>query len=233
MNYELARTNMVESQIRPADVTDLRIQRAMSSLPREKFVPSARKPLAYIDNNLEGEAGRMLLAPRSLARLIQACNIKKEDVVLDLAPGAGYSTAVLASLASAVVGVETDEKLVKRGGKILDGLGIDNAAIIQGDIAQGCPSQAPFDVIFINGCIEFVPDTLVEQLADGGRIGAIVEDETGCHACVFFKHERISTTDGAQNQKHEYILDKLEVFDAFSPKLIEFCREDGFNFNFS
>lgn len=229
MNYELARHNMVESQIRPSDVTDLRIQKAMSTLPREKFLPSSRKSIAYSDEDIEVADGRYLLAPRSLARLIQAAGIGADDVVLDIAPATGYSTAVLAQLASAVVAVEPDAALVKKASKVLSGLEIDNTAVIEGEPIAGCPEQAPFDVIFINGAVEFVPDDLISQLSDHGCLVTIVVDDRGSHGCVFRKRS-VKVVDDSGVSKP--VVDCTRVFDLFAPKLDEFSHKQAFTFNF-
>lgn len=229
MNYELARHNMVESQIRPSDVTDLRIQNAMSTLPREKFLPSSRKTIAYSDEDIEVSEGRYLLAPRSLARLVQAAGIGADDVVLDLAPATGYSTAVLAQLASAVVAVEADAALLKKASKVLSDLAIDNTAIIEGAPSAGCPDQAPFDVIFINGTVDFVPDELIAQLSDHGRLVTILADDRGSHGCIYRKHSvKVVGNSGAGQP----VVDCTRVFDLFAPKLEEFSRKQAFTFNF-
>lgn len=173
---------MVESQIRPNQVTDRRILRAMLEIPRELFMPAAARPLAYMDQDVPLQPGspgappRHLMAPMPLARLIQAANISAEDLVLDIGCATGYSTAILARLAEAVVGLEEDPELVETAAKTLNELGVDNAAIVTGKLNEGYAEEGPYDAILLGGSVAEVPDALLEQLKDGGRLVAILAD---------------------------------------------------------
>jgi protein-L-isoaspartate(D-aspartate) O-methyltransferase len=180
------RLNMVESQVRPSDVTDRRIIRAMLEVPREAFVPDGLKALAYMDEAVPvveragGGPVRTLLPPRTFAKLVQLAEIEAEAIVLDVGCATGYSTAVLARLAKAVVAVEVDGALVARAAATLRKLAVNNALLIEGALAAGAPSHAPFDAIILEGAMPQVPQALLEQLKDGGRlVGVIAEGAFG------------------------------------------------------
>lgn len=173
MNFAAARRNMVESQLRTNKVTDAALLDAFDSVPRELFVPAALRSVAYVDEDLPIGAGRHLLEPMVLARLIQLADVQRTDTVLDLACGTGYSTAILSRLAASVVGVENDAAMAGRAREILASLGIENVAIFVGDPQLGCARQGPYDVIVINGMIEVLPEALSEQMLEGGRIVAV------------------------------------------------------------
>jgi len=172
---ESARFNMIEAQIRPADVTDQRVLAAMSAVPREKFVPGSARALAYADVPVQVAPGRYLLDPRSFAKLAQLAEIGPGDRILDIGPGTGYSSAVLARIGAEVVAVEQDADLVRIASELLANV-VGKVEVVQGGLVEGAKSQGPFDVIFINGAIEQVPDTLLSQLAEGGRLVAVLKD---------------------------------------------------------
>ncbi len=177
INFAEARAAMVEGQVRTNDVTDLRIQYAMGTLPREAFVPKGKRTLAYMGEPVPVAEGRTLLDPRSFSKLVQALDVRQGDLALDIACATGYSTAVLASMCDAVVGLESDEALADLANQTLQDLKIHNAAVVPGDLHAGFPQQGPYDVILVNGGVEFVPKAWFEQLAEGGRLGVIVTDE--------------------------------------------------------
>lgn len=174
------RINMVESQVRPSDVTDRRIIRAMLEIPRERFVPGEFAALAYMDEGVPvtvrsaGQAPRMLLAPRTFAKLVQLAEIDADDVVLDVGCATGYSTAVLARLAKSVVALEADPVLANRAAEALRQARIDNAAVVNGAFEAGVPARAPFDAIVLEGAVPEVPESLLDQLASGGRLVGIL-----------------------------------------------------------
>lgn len=174
MDFVQARKNMVASQVRTNDVTDLRLQAALESAPRELFLPADVRPLAYVEREVAFAPGRRLLTPRDFAKLLAAADVRSHDLVLDVACGTGYSTAVLAQLAEMVVGLEPDEGLAQAAGANLSALGVTNAAVIVGDPAAGAPKQGPFDLIFIGAGIEVEPVHLLGQLKEGGRLAAII-----------------------------------------------------------
>jgi protein-L-isoaspartate(D-aspartate) O-methyltransferase len=194
-DFERARATMVESQLRTDKVTDRRILSAFTALPRERFVPEEKRPLAYSDASLEvwpsiGEApARFLLPPLVLARLIQLAAVEEKDAVLDVGCATGYSTAVLARLCASATGLEPEPELARSARAGLENLGIVNAEIVEGALAQGHPGNAPYNVILLNGSVSEVPQALLRQLAEGGRLAAILSSGRQGKAYRFVKVE--------------------------------------------
>jgi protein-L-isoaspartate(D-aspartate) O-methyltransferase len=211
---ESARFNMVETQIRAANVTDVRILAAMNAVAREKFVPRAASALAYADVPVAVAPGRYLLDPRSLAKMLQLAQIKPQDRVLDVGCATGYSSAVLARLASDVVALEQDADLVRVASELLANT-VGKVELVQGGLVEGVKGAAPFDVIFVNGAIEQVPDSLLGQLAEGGRLVAVLKDDQS-RAWLFLK----------ENGQ----VGKRPDFDADVPVLAGFKKAVGFVF---
>lgn len=187
MNYEAARRHMVESQVRPNDVTDLRIQRAMETTPREIFAPPELRNQVYVEREIEYAPGRRLLRARDFAKLVACADIREGDLVLNAVCGSGYSTVILAQLGEMVVSIESDEALAAKAQDNLNTLDVSNAAVINGDPAKGAAGQGPFDVIFLGGAIEQRPDALIGQLKDGGRLATIVREGGVSRGGVFVK----------------------------------------------
>lgn len=180
MDSAVQRKNMVDSQVRPSDVTDRRIARAMLEVPREVFVPRARRAVAYMDGDLvvsdEGSRPvRALLAPRTLSKMIQFLALEADAVVLDVAPATGYSTAVLAQIARRVVAVESDARLAEEATAALASLSIANAEVHVGPLDEGFAKRGPYDAILLGGMVTEVPPALLNQLKDGGRLVAVLE----------------------------------------------------------
>jgi protein-L-isoaspartate(D-aspartate) O-methyltransferase len=173
-DFDAMRAHMVEGQVRPNKVTDPRLIEALSVTPRERFVPPARRCIAYVDEDLEIAPGRYLMEPAVFARLVEAATVTAADTVLDVGCASGYSTAVLGRLAGTVIGLESDRELLAIATEALAELGIDNAVAVEGPLADGYPAQAPYDVIVLEGAVELVPEGLTDQLADGGRLLAVV-----------------------------------------------------------
>ncbi len=186
-DFSAARDAMVESQIRTSDVTDLDILGAFRRTAREAFVPTARKALAYADCQVETDEGRIMLSPRDLSKMVQAADIDPQDVVLDVACGRGYSTAIIAQLADTVVGLETDEAAVTRATELLVDADISNAAVVQGDLKSGAAEHGPFNVIFVGGALPRLHENWVSQLADGGRLVCIIQNGPVGRVTVFTK----------------------------------------------
>jgi protein-L-isoaspartate(D-aspartate) O-methyltransferase len=189
-DFSLQRLNMVESQVRPSDVTDQRIIRALLEVPRELFVPGQLAPLAYIDDPVPVTApgsgpARCLLPPRTLAKLLQLLEIGPHSVVLDVGCATGYSTAVLARLAQRVVALEAEHDLVRATTATLQKLGVDNAEVIEAPHAGGAPAEGGFDAILVNGAVPSVPQALLDELADGGRLAAMIRRGPVCRAQVW------------------------------------------------
>lgn len=174
MDFEAARTKMVENQIRTTDVTSHSVLQAFLAVPREEFVPVKIKQLAYVDGDLEIAAGRYLMEASPLAKLLQLAKIGKDDLVLEIGCGSGYVSALLSLLAGSVVSLEGDEALSTEAAERLSSLGYDNVAVVAGDMQKGCPAEAPFDLIFVNGAVEEIPVALLDQVRDGGRLVAVM-----------------------------------------------------------
>jgi protein-L-isoaspartate(D-aspartate) O-methyltransferase len=164
---------------------------AMSEIPRERFLPPRMRALAYIDEDLPVKAAegdmpaRYLMEPAPFARLVQAAEIQPSDIVLDIGCATGYSTAVLARLADSVVAVEVDAELAVLAGENLVDLGVANAAVVTAPLTAGYPSEGPYDVIFLGGAVEVVPDVLFEQLKEGGRLVSVVGYDRAAQAMLF------------------------------------------------
>ncbi len=173
-DFATARRSMVDGQLRPVGIRDERILAAMGSIPRELFVPCTLVGVAYIDDDISLISGRFLIQPMVLARLLQLADIREGDRVLDLGVATGYSTLVIAALTSSIYSVEPDALLHKEAEKNIETYAKGKAKVLAGAPVEGCIEGAPFDVIFINGSVDYVPDYLFEQLAEGGRLVAIV-----------------------------------------------------------
>ena len=215
-DYAAQRFNMVESQVRTNDVPDPRIQAAMGDVPRERFVPAAKCSMAYAESLVEVVPGRYLLEPRTLAKLLQLAAIGPQDHVLDIGCMTGYSTAVLSRLAKSVIGLETDVDLVRVASDLLPAVNAVNARVVQGGLGEGHRMGGPYDVIVIQGAVETVPDALLAQLADGGRLVAVLQQ-------------------GTQGRAHLYVSRQGHIghradFDAAAPVLAGFRKTVGFVF---
>lgn len=221
MDFATLRRNMIEGQVRPNRVTDERLLDAMGTIPRELFVPKARRALAYADEAVEIAPGRYLMEPMLAARLIEAAAIRPTDAVLLIGAGSGYLAAVLARLAPAVVALESDPELVKEAGRRLSEVGADTVAVIEGALTFGYPRQAPYDVIVFDGAVEDIPQTILSQLADGGRLVSIVA-RPGSYTLRGGKAVVMTRVGDAFARR--------EAFDGGTPVLPEFARKPAFVF---
>ena len=180
IDFDIARANMVESQVRPNSVTDRSLIDAIAAVPREAFVPHAVQALAYMDEDVtlapaaDGRIARHLMQPMIFAQLVQLAGIQRGDLILDVGCGLGYSSAVLARIADAVVALECDEGMAQAAADILVDQSVDNAAVVTGVLNEGYPSEGPYDAIVLNGAVSEVPQALLEQLKEEGRLVAII-----------------------------------------------------------
>lgn len=215
-DYAARRTTMVDTQVRPSDVTKFPVIDAMLSTPREDFVPARLREAAYVGENLDIGSGRILLEPRTLAKMLDALSIDPDHFVLDVGCGLGYSTAIAAQMAHFVIGVEDDAGRADEAQVLLSEQGIDNAAVMHGPLTEGSAKSGPYDIILLQGAVEVVPDGLLEQLRDGGRIAAVfAEGELGL---VRIGHK----IDGAMNWRF--------AFNASAPLLPGFEKKTTFAF---
>ncbi len=221
-DFETARYNMVESQIRPNDVTDRRLIDAIASVAREEFLPVGKRVVAYIDEDVligtfgDDDHPRYLIEPMPFARLVQAADVKSSDLVLDVGCATGYTAAVLAQLGDSVVALESAEDLASMATETLMNQGNDNVAVVTGTLRDGYPSEGPYDVIFLSGSVDSVPDKMLDQLSDGGRLVAVVGSGPVGKAMLYVRHA--DSTSGRV------------IFDASIPPLPGFREEPGFVF---
>jgi len=173
IDFAANRTMMVDTQVRPSDVTKFPIIDALLTVRREAFVPTARREVAYADANISLGEGRVVLEPRTLAKMLDAMEIEQGDMVLCVGAGLGYTAAVLSRMSEAVVAVEQDSQLARDAETALAEQGADNVVVIEGALVAGASKHGPYDAIIIEGGVEDVPASLGHQLKDGGRIGAV------------------------------------------------------------
>jgi protein-L-isoaspartate(D-aspartate) O-methyltransferase len=171
---EQARFNMIEQQIRPAEVLDTDLLAVISKTPRENFVVEQYRELAFSDINVPLNDEQIMMKPIMEGRLLQALNIQATDNILEIGTGSGYLTALLATLGQQVTSIEIDPELLANAQKNLDAQGVNNATLIQGDAAQGWDKNGSFDVIAVTGSFPLLPDSFQQQLNVGGRLIAIV-----------------------------------------------------------
>lgn len=174
MDFEKARFNMVEQQIRPWDVLDFDVLDALEEIPRERFVDASLQGLAYADTELPLANGHKMLEPKVVARLVQGLKLSKDDTVLEIGTGSGYASALLAKLAGRVVSDDLDAAQQARAKAVLDGLGLDNIVYVQNNGLTEASEGAPFDAVYVGGAVDAVPDVLKAQLKDGGRMAVVV-----------------------------------------------------------
>ena len=221
-DFAVARENMVNSQVRPTDVTDYALLEAMFEMPRERFVPSTKRFAAYIDEDIdvsaagEGDEPRFLLEASPFAKLVQLAAISPSETVLDIACNTGYSTAIIARLCESVIGIENDAGLASFASEALADLGVDNAAVIEGPLTEGYPKEGPYDAIIIQGAVDEVPQTLLDQLRDGGRLVAVVGHGQAGRARLFVREDGLVSS--------------RPVFNAALPPLRSFARKPEFVF---
>lgn len=174
MDLTIARRKMIDSQIRPDDVTDERVISAFETIPRESFLPKASSSVAYSEVELETVTGDRLWLARDLSKMLQALEVQPTDLALVIGAGEGYSAALLNMLAETVIALDDDQDTSDRAMKIMSDIGSDSVACVTGDLTAGFPSEGPYDVILVNGLVEYVPDAWLSQLSVGGRLGVVV-----------------------------------------------------------
>jgi len=213
-DFSPRRTMMVDTQVRPNDVTKFTIIDAMLSVPREEFVPAPLRDAAYVGENLEISPGRVMLEPRTLAKLLDALDPQPDDRVMILGAGLGYTAALVARMAGHVVAVEDVADLATQAAARLNGLG--NVTLAGGPLAAGAAKDGPYDCILVEGGAQDVPEAILAQLKDGGRIGAVFMQ--GALGQARIGHH----IDGKINWRFS--------FNATAPVLVGFVRKQGFTF---
>lgn len=215
MDFAAIRKNMIDGQLLPRMVTDARVLAAMAELPREQFVPKGMRGVAYVDEALPIARDRYMMEPNLLARLLQAAEVTAEDMALWVGCGSGYDVAVLARLANTVVALESDSDLVTQAGATFAALAIDNAVVVEGGLNKGYAKQAPYDVIVFGGAVPAVPQGIQDQLAEGGRLVAMLAGPHGVGRAILMtrRGETVSSRD---------------LFDAGTPSLPGFAPPRSF-----
>ncbi len=197
-DFSELRVKMVDGQLRTTDVTSLPLLTAMLSVPREAFVPENCRSLAYIDRNLlisgeSGQGARYLMKPSPFAKLVQLAEIGPNDKVLDVGAGTGYSAAVLSKLAQSVVALESDISLADKAESTLADLGYDNVSVVRGDLKAGHEAGGPYDAIVVEGSVEELPEALLAQLAENGRLVVVEGHGNAGVARIYLKSNGVAT----------------------------------------
>jgi protein-L-isoaspartate(D-aspartate) O-methyltransferase len=214
-DYAARRTTMVDTQVRPSDVTKFPIIEAMLSVPREEFVPAAQREAAYIGENIPLGRGRVMLEPRTLAKMLDALDVQPDELVLDLGSGLGYSAAIVARLAEAVVAVESDAAMAEEAQAILSREGADNVIVQHAPLPAGAAEHGAYDAIIIQGGVGELPAGLLEQLKDEGRI-----------ACLFMEGALGVVRIG---YKRDGVISWRDAFNASAPVLDGFEKQAVFS----
>ena len=217
-DFVLARRNMIDGQLRPNRVTNAQLLAAIGDLPRERFLPAGLRSVAYADDDVPLGNGRFLMEPMVLARLIQTLQPLPGDKALVVASGAGYGAALLARLVKTVVAVESDASLAGSAEQTIGNLGITNVQTVVGKMEEGWAAQASYDVILIEGAVQKVPEAILEQLAEGGRLGTVIAAPTGMLGVAQLVVKEGGVTSGRP------------LFDAGTPPLPGFAAPPRFTF---
>jgi protein-L-isoaspartate(D-aspartate) O-methyltransferase len=217
MNLELARFNMIEQQIRTWSVLDPAVLNLLAVLRREDFVPAAYRALAFVDAEVPLPEGQCMLTPKVEARLLQEAGVQRHERVLEVGAGSGFMAALLAHRSRSVVSLELHAGLATMAAANLQRAGIANCKVRVHDGARGLPAEAPFDVIMLSGSVNAVPQVLLDQLAPGGRLLAIVGDEPMMRA---LRVQRLADSR----------FETRDLFDTVAPRLRGFDEPSRFHF---
>jgi len=217
MNLELARFNMIEQQIRTWNVLDPAVLSLLAVVRREDFVPAAYRALAFVDCEVPLPEGQCMLAPKVEARLLQEAGVQRHERVLEVGTGSGFMAALLAHRARSVLTVELHASLVKMAAANLQRAGVANCKTRVVDGARGLPEEGLFDVIMLSGSVNAAPQALLQQLAPGGRLVAVIGDEPMMRAV---RVQRLS----------ESRFETRDLFDTVAPRLRGFDEPSRFHF---
>ncbi len=222
INFEQARLNMVNCQLRTNKVTHSGVLSAFESVAREEYVPEISKSIAYVDEDLALSHGRYLMEPMILGRMIQSIDPKENETALVVGAGTGYAASVLSKLVNAVVALEDEDLLVDSMNEIFSSQSAENAVAVKADLNKGYPKQAPYDLILFGGAVADIPRSLLDQLAEKGRLIAVVQDSSAKDKQYL---GRVTLM-----EKHAGNVSGRVLFDANTPLLPGFEAEEGFSF---
>jgi protein-L-isoaspartate(D-aspartate) O-methyltransferase len=208
---------MIEQQIRPWNVLDPAVLNLLAVVRREDFVPAAYRAMAFVDSEVPLPEGQCMLAPKVEARLLQEADVQRHERVLEIGTGSGFMAALLAHRARAVLTLELHASLVAMATANLRRAGVDNCQVRAHDGARGAPAEAPFDVIVLSGSVSVVPQALLDQLAPGGRLIAIVGEEPMMRA------QRVQRLESSR-------FETRDLFDTVAPRLRGFDEPSRFHF---
>ena len=183
-DFRKMRGAMIDGQLRPSGINERALIGAIKYVPREMFVPADKAQLAYCDEAIEVVPGRYLAAPLVGCRMMEAVAVETGERVLIVGGTTGYSAAIMARLAAHVTLVEDDATLVRRAGSAISKTGVSNVKLVEGALAAGHAEGAPYDILIIDGAAETVPETLIGQVRDGGRIAAVLAERGGAASIV-------------------------------------------------
>ncbi len=217
LDFTQARQNMVDCQLRTNKIVNDQLINAFLSVPRECFVEKGQESIAYIDKDISVGLGRYLIAPMVLAQLMQSLRAKPHEVALDVGCATGYSSAILAHLVTTVVALENENGLALIANDNFTNLAVDNAVVVEGKLNEGYATQGPYDVICVGGSIAAIPGCLIDQLSEGGRLGAIIGHSSGTGKAVL-----VSKNNGTVSER--------VLFDATVSLLPGFEVQKGFIF---
>lgn len=217
MDFKKAREIMVDSQIRPNDVSDPEIVSAFLAVPREDFVPPSKRSIAYSELEIPTSGSRALWIARDTAKLIKACEPQSTDIALIIGAGSGYEAAVMSYLADTVIALEDDNERVEALTERLAKLSIDDGVAVEGSLRDGLADQAPFEIIYVCGMVEEVPQAWTDQLAEGGRLAVVeqCDSELGIARIYTKSNETVSPRD---------------IFECCPPKFTAFAKAPSFSF---
>jgi protein-L-isoaspartate(D-aspartate) O-methyltransferase len=215
--FEVARSHMIASQLRPNKVTDERVLTAFASISRELFVPQHLRSVAYIDEDLPLGGGRYLMEPIVAARLLQAAGIARTDAALIIGAGTGYEAALTGMLARNVIPLEEDPELARRARAALVEHAIASVSVVEGLLHKGYRARAPYDVILFGGAVAQIPSEIAAQLAEGGRLVVVIKPAGGVGRATL-----VTRTGG--------VLAQRAIFDASTPRLPSLAPKPGFEF---
>lgn len=217
VDFATMRRNMIKGQILPEDVTNSFVIESFLKLSRERFVPRQLARIAYMDENFSFNKGRVLLRPATLARLFQALNPMSLDKVLYIGGGTGYGPALLGQMGVHVIALDSEDSLTQEADRLLQELNLTSVEVVLGPLAEGWEQEAPYDKIIIEGSVDFIPQSLILQLKNGGKI-------------ITLRYRKGRGNDAVKYVKKGETLTTISLFDAFAPRLDAFQKPKAFVF---